>query len=301
MANNYSDMTGVLVLGKVTQVIKALFGSFALDAGYPGDGEAYIAEISESNSGDWDEIVEALEALVPEDSGSEGAEEDEDESTEIEGALTALARRFGKEEEMKAVTLGIDWDCGPVLGDLFEIAQLCDDGHGLKAIKTETSWHSSKPRLFEFGGCGEYISKSLSLARSSSAVIRDGEAMDDALSANDPRACAVAMMNALRLSSIRDDSTREAVAIALAELLREKHPAACPPLRYWAVSGRIPGDDEDTLHVLRAENREAAIQAFEEEILSNETEEARENLFKAHGQLVFINSVVVSDAPIQEA
>lgn len=49
MANNYYDATGVLVLERVTPVITTLFGAFNLDADYPGNGQAYIARIAESN------------------------------------------------------------------------------------------------------------------------------------------------------------------------------------------------------------------------------------------------------------
>ena len=40
MANNYNEGTGVLVLERVTPVIKALFGAFALNEGHPGNGQA---------------------------------------------------------------------------------------------------------------------------------------------------------------------------------------------------------------------------------------------------------------------
>lgn len=38
MANNYYEATGVLVLDRVTPVIQALFGTFALDESHPGNG-----------------------------------------------------------------------------------------------------------------------------------------------------------------------------------------------------------------------------------------------------------------------
>src|SRR3546814_10790690 len=40
MANHYCEGTGVLVLERVTPVIKALFGAFALDQNYPGNGRS---------------------------------------------------------------------------------------------------------------------------------------------------------------------------------------------------------------------------------------------------------------------
>ncbi|GHU04838.1 hypothetical protein FACS1894158_05990 [Betaproteobacteria bacterium] len=66
MANNYYDATGVLVLSQVTPVIKALFGAFHLDETYPGDGQAYIARISESNNPLWDDVQDGLADLAVE-------------------------------------------------------------------------------------------------------------------------------------------------------------------------------------------------------------------------------------------
>src|SRR5471032_878250 len=66
MANNYYDMTGVLVLNKVTPVIKALFGPFNLDETYPSNGQAYIANISESSNCSWDAVLENLQDLTAE-------------------------------------------------------------------------------------------------------------------------------------------------------------------------------------------------------------------------------------------
>lgn len=84
------------------------------------------------------------------------------------------------------------------------------------------------------------------------------------------------------------------------------------PLRYWAVTGRIPGDEEDALFQCQAACREEAIQNFNEEIwelefsgLSSHVERAkaikvaREATLKAYGQECFINSVVVSSTPIK--
>lgn len=64
MANSYYDATGVLVLDTVTPVITALFSGFNLDASYPGNGEAYIARISEDNDPSWDDVLENLNDLA---------------------------------------------------------------------------------------------------------------------------------------------------------------------------------------------------------------------------------------------
>ena len=63
MANNYYEGTGVLVLDHVTPVIKALFGTFALDESHPGNGQAYIALIAETNDPRWTDVLDGLEEL----------------------------------------------------------------------------------------------------------------------------------------------------------------------------------------------------------------------------------------------
>lgn len=89
------------------------------------------------------------------------------------------------------------------------------------------------------------------------------------------------------------------------------HSEQIPANRYWAITGRIPGDEEDSILIFHLPDRRAAIAAFEESMWDAEVQrhrmseqqaaEARAALQSQHGQVVFINSVCVSDSPIQEA
>ncbi len=84
------------------------------------------------------------------------------------------------------------------------------------------------------------------------------------------------------------------------------HKTEQPPMLYWAVSGRIPGDDEDVVHLCTAATRKDAIEAFEVMIWENEPgddaerEEAKENVRKEHGTTCFITSVISSRSPMTE-
>lgn len=216
MANNYYDATGTLVLDKVTPVIKALFRGFDLDENGPGDGAIYIATISEDNDPHWDGIREALAELTEELglTPTQGLDDDTDDW------LRALCAHFGaKDDELFSEIAG--FEDSVCVGDVFKIAQQLDDGHGLKAVKLEGCWHCSKPRLFEFGGDGQYITNDCYVRVASGEAIEFGIALQTALDGgNLDNVAAVAFVQIDKvLGSIQDDGTRNAVRQKLAAKL----------------------------------------------------------------------------------
>jgi len=78
-------------------------------------------------------------------------------------------------------------------------------------------------------------------------------------------------------------------------------PSAAPALRHFAVSGRIPGSDEDTLLTLQAADREDAMERFTSSLYDLEADPAasRRNVMDAFGDLIYITSVAASDSPIE--
>lgn len=68
---------------------------------------------------------------------------------------------------------------------------------------------------------------------------------------------------------------------------------------FYAVVGRICGDDEDSVLTLCADSREGAINEFRRWLwdLDGSSQEYIE-LMEANGQGVFVNHVLVSTAPI---
>ncbi len=221
MANNYSDSTGVLVLNKVTPVINALFGPLELDASYPGNGQAYIASMSESTSGSWETIKENLEELANELSL---ALPDDAEDT-IEEYLYLLASHFGADgnEQLEGIIDMTDFDNDADFASLFQIARAMNDGHGLSAYKVETAFHCSKPRLGEFGGSGEYAGTQLAVAENTSRITALGEKLEEALVAKDAAKAALEVHRHINqiLVGIYDSATREAVTKKLANILAE--------------------------------------------------------------------------------
>lgn len=219
MANNYYDMTGVLVLNKVTPVIKALFGPLELDENHPGNGIVYIANISESTSCSWDSVLENLRELAE----RLGLSQPEDAEDEIEEYLNVLATHFCAESNTEIANLieMTDFENDADVDTLFTIALAFDDGHGLKSYKTETSWHCSKPRLFEFGGAGDFRGLHISMGDSSDRTAALGEALDDALTSDETEKAAEILYRKVEgiLNGVFDEIKRSAMRSKLSALL----------------------------------------------------------------------------------
>ena len=223
MANNYYDMTGVLVLDKVTPVIKALFGVFDLDENYPGNGQAYIANIAESSNCTWDSVLENLQDLAQK-LGLKLVDEEGESAETVEDILSVLAEHFNasQNEELEGLMEHCEFsDCEADLDALFTIAKAFDDGHGLKAYKTEAAWYCSKPRLFEFGGCGVFNGSHVAVCGSSDQVVRLGETLEAALAAGDTDAASeiVRLKVGNLLAGIYSEASRAQVRSKLIQML----------------------------------------------------------------------------------
>lgn len=221
MANNYYDATGVLVLDRVTPVISALFDGFLLDATWPGNGQAFIARISDENDPQWPDIRDGLMSLA----AQLGLPCPEAEDITINTILRLLAGHFHVADDDGLNTL-IDahsFEAAADLETLFVIAIYLDDGHGLRAIQFEGCWHCSKPRLVEFGGDGTFISREVIHYGNSRQPIEFGTRLRGTLIAGDLDTASAMFATMVRqtLSGITDKGTRDALAVRLATLLHE--------------------------------------------------------------------------------
>ena len=219
MANSYYDCTGALVLGKVTPVIKALFGAFNLEEGEPGSGEVSIAKISESDSLTWDDLLDNFDKLIPQ----LAIQVPDQPYQTVPEYLTILSEHFGAADDkfIKDLIQRDDFEDDPSLGTLFALADRFDDGHGMKAMKLEGCWHSDRPSLFAFGGDGAYHSRNFRHSVSSSAARELGEAMDTALANDDLDAAASRIMKEVDgiLKSVTDARLRDELSAKLASLM----------------------------------------------------------------------------------
>ena len=219
MADNYYDMTGTITLDKVTPVIKALFGPFELDENYPGDGTVYIANIAENSNCSWDEVLDNLQVLA----SSLGLTPPGNAERNVENYFRVLARHFGvdKNPEIDRLIEDKSFDGEASVETLFALALHFDDGHGIKAVQTEGSWHCSRPHLGAFGGCGEFHGRHVSVARSSQQAARLGDELDAALDANQFDRAAQCILDDLTstLNGVASNEARRATTSKLRELL----------------------------------------------------------------------------------
>lgn len=220
MADNYNDMTGVLMLDKVTPVIEALFGHLHLQKNFPGDGRNYIAIIAAQTSTMWRLPIDELYDLA--ENWGLVLETGPDEPEEV---LEALVTHFGasKNEDVAALFARVDYEDEADLEDLFLLAQVFDDGHGLKGIDTEGSWTSNRHRLGHFGGYGMHLTKNVRVTCCSSQANRLGTELDQALESNNLEDAAKALAKDIGtvLASINDEKKRHAIRLFLAGLLTQ--------------------------------------------------------------------------------
>lgn len=206
MADNYYDATGVLILDRVTPIITALFRDFNLDASYPGNGAAYIAQMSDNPH--WIDILDKLTDLAIQLNLSLPDISD----LSLETLLPILATHFGTDqnEELENLIEHHLFEDPADIDALFLIATCCNDGHNLAAIQLEGCWHCSKPRLFEFGGNGSFISQEITLFSSSTHALQLGEKLRNAIltEATEDAANLIAQETIKLLVCINDETLR---------------------------------------------------------------------------------------------
>lgn len=222
MADNYYEGTGVLMLDHVTPIIKALFSAFALDEHYPGNGNAYIARIAETNDPQWDDVLEGLVDLM----ATLGLDlPDQRDGSSLAGVLEALAVHFDAEddEDLENLIEHHPFEDSVDLDALLLIATCFDDGHHLTAIQFEGCWYCNKPRLFEFGGESCFLSREIRLLGSSTRIRELGSQLRQAVLDKDVEEASafIALETASLLAGINDEMFRKEVRHRIAEWLAQ--------------------------------------------------------------------------------
>ncbi|WP_175926336.1 hypothetical protein [Burkholderia cepacia] len=211
--------TGALVLDRVTPVIEALFGAFALNILPSEDGFASITRIAQHCDPQWADIHKhlirlALRLDVPFHSAG---------ASSMVQILQALAMHFRVQRDntwRTHIEHGVFQ--GPAdLDRLFLLASRFNDGHDLKAVALEAGWHDDRQKLFQCGGVAIYISAELRLFASSTDLITLGANLRKALHARNIDECASLIVHetADLLNGIQDHELRTRVRQRIAEKL----------------------------------------------------------------------------------
>lgn len=216
MSHSSTDMTGILMLDAVTPIINALFGSFSVTDNGMEKGYAFINNIDSQST--WGTVEENLNELI----GSLGLSTDKDLT--VVQCITLLAKHLNvslDESVVKAWEQNIDNGNQTDISEVFRIASLLNDGHGLTGMKLETAGYSDKARLDEFGGAGYFQSQQVVISGSSYKVANLGERVHRSLVKNDTDAAAKEILTSLNntLDGIIDPVKRTEVAIKLIQLL----------------------------------------------------------------------------------
>lgn len=73
-----------------------------------------------------------------------------------------------------------------------------------------------------------------------------------------------------------------------------------PSKKWFSVTGRIPGDQEDSCYVMEASDRAQAVAMFEKSIYEDDESSEKDDVIEEYGDAIYINSVVCSDTQIIE-
>lgn len=222
MANTYFDTTGVILIDAATPVIQALYAAYELDVGYPGKGEAYVANLSEKTDTSWNTVIESL-GLLAQKLGIPVPLDNVALADDPKALLLDLGRHFKPEGDPALAKLveEIDFDGNSDFESLATLARCFDDGHGFKGFKVEGSWHCSKPRLFAFGGTGQFGGLHFQMTSSSGDALRFAPQVNSALAENDLDDAAAVLYRYIGglLDGIASDSNRKAIRAKLGAAL----------------------------------------------------------------------------------
>jgi len=180
MAHHTTEGTGVLRLTAVTPVIQALFGGYALDASHPGEGQAYIWKSTDEGYATWEDVAGNLQDLAKE----LGLAEDEPHLS-IPDLIELLAKHYAKGESVDLPKLDPEIEDDAHLDELFEIAKVLDDGHGLVSVEMQCADYCNKPWLGEFGGHGFYMGRGVVASSGAHTAVLVGKKLDEAVLAKD--------------------------------------------------------------------------------------------------------------------
>lgn len=205
------NATGVLILDKVTPVIRALFGELDLMEDTPRPGHAWFGRLHEGCGAPWMDIHPGLVELAEQ----LGLPFSADTHPSTRALLEMLAQHFGAADDpdMRLYLERHDFENTADLHVLFAIAIRFDDGHGLQAISEEGAWSRQERSVPAFGGEAVYISREVVLTEASASTIDLGDSLRLALARDDLHQAHQLLHRRIErlLLSIRNRTARQAL------------------------------------------------------------------------------------------
>jgi hypothetical protein len=200
----------VLRVSSVTPVLRALFGAVTSNT-YRGQTWAALCIDTDEGGWTWGRVGSGLQRAAEElglglgsDLGFQGALELIASRLRVNASTVLWMAREAPEEEAP-------------MQDLFSLARLLDDGHGLTAVEYVVAEHFPREPTGEFEGVGTYESDRVVVITRASDALRLGSSLDAAVRRSDVRAVAALVKEHMAdlLSSVRDKEFRSEVALEL--------------------------------------------------------------------------------------
>lgn len=235
MSSSEYEATGTLIFNTgssdehLTPIIKGLFGPFNVTTldDKNNKGKAYIARADGKTSTKWSDIALSLDKVAETFGLSPLIERG------MQEWISILSKNFNVDASSLVTEATIIEDHDADLCDLFKLAKIFNDGHGLTAISTQGAWHCDKLRLDEFGGDGIFISDEITYSVNSGEAGSLGASAKKYIDANDIQKLSALFNRQVRslLTSITNPEIKEEIAFYVAAALKEDfkiNPAMAP-------------------------------------------------------------------------
>jgi len=230
MSNSIQNGIITIHLKKVTPIMKALFAPFEQTDLFD-DSYKWVLRINSENNtlpDNWHPIHGALETLCEEyGCKPEG-------QTRIDILLISLGYHLSQLKDKKKPVYSISFpavlhcvhhiafDISPQFEDLFKLAQVFDDGHGVQSIEVGIAEYGDQSISPEsYGGHGHYIGKHIAYWLDSYHTFDQGRKIDTALAKNDLDNVVTHLVRELDfiLNGVNDPSQRQQLRCLIAQAL----------------------------------------------------------------------------------
>lgn len=223
MTNYYTDTTGVASIQKVTPIIRAFFADLSREPIQDGDTSITLVMSTSLCEVTWDGIHHDLNAMIYALSIGDAKQQKTMSELEFVDTLSLLANHFkvsGNADLLNFID-HTDFEEAVELADLFFLASVFDDGHGLSLVEVETAFTCEKFRLYAFGGSTQVIGQHYAIHMDTNTIHNFAATLNCALASNDLHNAARIVHNHLNqlLVGVKKENERVRLKCGLMNLL----------------------------------------------------------------------------------